>query len=52
LRRYGSDDIKAAVATLLFSGSRKTTQDGARLRGDGGGLHLSTFSSTSAVSVT
>ena len=31
---YGSDDIKAAIATLLFSGSRKTTQDGARLRGD------------------
>ena len=31
---YGSEDIKAAVATLLFSGSRKTTQDGARLRGD------------------
>ena len=31
---FGSDDIKAAVATLLFSGSRKTTQDGARLRGD------------------
>jgi DNA replication licensing factor MCM5 len=31
---FGGDDIKAAVATLLFSGSRKTTQDGARLRGD------------------
>jgi DNA replication licensing factor MCM5 len=31
---FGADDIKAAVATLLFSGSRKTTPDGARLRGD------------------
>ena len=31
---FGADDIKAAVATLLFSGSRKTTQDGAKLRGD------------------
>ena len=31
---FGSDDIKAAVASLLFSGSRKTTTDGARLRGD------------------
>ena len=31
---FGGDDIKAAVATLLFSGSRKTTMDGARLRGD------------------
>ncbi len=31
---FGADDIKAAVASLLFSGSRKTTQDGAKLRGD------------------
>ena len=33
-RIFGADDIKAAVASLLFSGSRKTTQDGAKLRGD------------------
>ena len=31
---FGSDDVKAAVASLLFSGARKTTRDGARLRGD------------------
>ena len=29
---FGSDDVKAAVASLLFSGARKTTRDGARLR--------------------
>ena len=31
---FGSDDVKMAVACLMFSGSRKYLQDGARLRGD------------------
>ena len=31
---YGSDDVKKAVACLLFGGSRKELPDGARLRGD------------------
>ena len=31
---YGSDDVKKAVACLLFGGARKELQDGARLRGD------------------
>jgi len=31
---FGADDIKAAVASLLFSGARKKTPDGANLRGD------------------
>ncbi|TFL06506.1 MCM-domain-containing protein [Pterulicium gracile] len=31
---YGSDDIKKAVACLLFGGSKKILPDGMRLRGD------------------
>jgi DNA replication licensing factor MCM5 len=31
---YGSDEVKKAVACLLFGGSRKELPDGARLRGD------------------
>ncbi|KAK3236484.1 minichromosome maintenance protein 5 [Cymbomonas tetramitiformis] len=31
---FGSDDIKAAIACLLFGGARKKLPDGARLRGD------------------
>ena len=31
---FGSDDVKIAVAALMFSGSRKHLPDGARLRGD------------------
>ncbi|KAJ3367508.1 minichromosome maintenance protein 5 [Kappamyces sp. JEL0680] len=31
---YGSDDIKKAIACLLFSGSKKFLPDGMRLRGD------------------
>mmetsp|Transcript_25578 Transcript_25578/g.35306 ORF Transcript_25578/g.35306 Transcript_25578/m.35306 type:complete len:748 (+) Transcript_25578:109-2352(+) len=31
---FGADDIKAAVASLLFGGSRKQLPDGVRLRGD------------------
>ena len=31
---YGSDDVKKAVACLLFGGARKELNDGARLRGD------------------
>ena len=31
---YGGDDIKRAVAALLFGGSRKQLPDGTRLRGD------------------
>ena len=31
---YGSDDIKKAIACLLFSGSKKFLPDGIRLRGD------------------
>ena len=31
---FGSDDIKRAVACLLFGGSRKFLPDGTRLRGD------------------
>ena len=31
---YGSDDVKKAVACLLFGGARKELPDGARLRGD------------------
>ena len=31
---FGSDDIKRAVACLLFSGSRKRLPDGMRIRGD------------------
>ena len=31
---FGSDDVKKAVACLLFGGARKELNDGARLRGD------------------
>ncbi|CAG9463211.1 unnamed protein product [Pedinophyceae sp. YPF-701] len=31
---FGSDDIKKAIACLLFGGSRKVLQDGVGLRGD------------------
>ena len=31
---FGSDDVKMAVACLMFSGSRKYLEDGARLRAD------------------
>ncbi|OIR56846.1 MAG: DNA replication licensing factor Mcm5 [Amphiamblys sp. WSBS2006] len=31
---YGNEDIKRAVACLLFSGSRKALPDGIRIRGD------------------
>eukprot|EP00127_Corallochytrium_limacisporum_P005690 Clim_evm69s210 gene=Clim_evmTU69s210 len=31
---YGQDDIKKAVACLLFAGTRKQLKDGMRLRGD------------------
>ena len=31
---FGSEDVKMAVACLMFSGSRKHLPDGARLRGD------------------
>ena len=31
---YGSEDIKRAIACLLFSGSTKYLPDGMRLRGD------------------
>ncbi|KAI9105792.1 MCM2/3/5 family-domain-containing protein [Phlyctochytrium arcticum] len=31
---YGSEDIKKAIACLLFSGSKKRLPDGMRLRGD------------------
>lgn len=31
---FGMDDVKHAIACLLFSGSRKELPDGARLRGD------------------
>ncbi|KAI9230827.1 MAG: MCM2/3/5 family-domain-containing protein [Piptocephalis tieghemiana] len=31
---YGNDDIKRAIACLLFGGSRKILPDGMRLRGD------------------
>jgi DNA replication licensing factor MCM5 len=31
---FGSDDIKKAVACMLFGGSRKQLRDGMRLRGD------------------
>src|SRR6185369_15603982 len=31
---FGSDDIKKAIACLLFSGSKKFLPDGMRLRGD------------------
>ncbi|GAB4828176.1 minichromosome maintenance protein 5 [Ancistrocladus abbreviatus] len=31
---FGHDDVKKAVACLLFGGSRKTLPDGVRLRGD------------------
>ena len=31
---YGSDDVKKAVACLLFGGAPKQLPDGARLRGD------------------
>ncbi|KAL2929944.1 DNA replication licensing factor MCM5 [Bienertia sinuspersici] len=31
---FGHDDVKRAVASLLFGGSRKTLPDGVRLRGD------------------
>lgn len=31
---FGSEDVKKAVSCLLFSGSRKELNDGARLRGD------------------
>ena len=31
---FGSEDVKMAVACLMFSGSRKHLADGARLRGD------------------
>jgi DNA replication licensing factor MCM5 len=31
---YGSDDIKKAIACLLFGGSPKRLPDGMRLRGD------------------
>lgn len=31
---YGSEEVKKAVACLLFGGSRKELDDGARLRGD------------------
>ena len=31
---YGSDEVKKAVACLLFGGARKQLPDGARLRGD------------------
>ena len=31
---YGSDDVKRAVACVLFGGARKELPDGARLRGD------------------
>ena len=31
---YGNDDIKKAIASLLFSGSSKILPDGTRLRGD------------------
>ena len=31
---FGSDDVKKAVACLLFGGARKELPDGARLRGD------------------
>ncbi|XP_048490834.1 dicer-like protein 4 isoform X2 [Beta vulgaris subsp. vulgaris] len=31
---FGHDDVKKAVASLLFGGSRKTLPDGVRLRGD------------------
>ncbi|XP_074281244.1 DNA replication licensing factor MCM5 [Silene latifolia] len=31
---FGHDDVKRAVACLLFGGSRKTLPDGVRLRGD------------------
>jgi len=31
---YGSEDIKKAIACLLFGGSRKVLPDGIRLRGD------------------
>ena len=31
---YGSNDVKKAVACLLFGGARKELPDGARLRGD------------------
>ena len=34
LRRFGSDDVKAAVACLLFSGTRKQHPDGTARRGD------------------
>lgn len=31
---YGSDDIKKAIACLLFGGSKKYLPDGMKLRGD------------------
>ena len=31
---YGSEDVKKAIACLLFGGARKQLADGARLRGD------------------
>ncbi|OMJ78672.1 hypothetical protein SteCoe_21479 [Stentor coeruleus] len=31
---FGNDDIKKAIASLLFGGTRKCLQDGTRLRGD------------------
>lgn len=31
---FGADDIKKAIACLLFSGSKKTLVDGIKLRGD------------------
>eukprot|EP00959_Pyramimonas_sp_CCMP1952_P084899 1775283-Pyramimonas_sp.AAC.1 len=31
---FGADDVKSAVACLLFGGARKRLPDGARLRGD------------------
>ncbi|CAO2822530.1 unnamed protein product [Amaranthus hypochondriacus] len=31
---FGHDDVKKAVASLLFGGSRKTLPDGVKLRGD------------------
>ena len=31
---YGNEDVKAAIACMLFGGSRKTLPDGIKLRGD------------------
>ena len=31
---YGSEDVKKAIACLLFSGSRKVLPDNTKLRGD------------------